>query len=122
LDKLKKAEKEPPRATPRADYVLEEEEQLEEEEEEQIYEEEVASPEHYLSPDSGVHFVEREKEEEEEEEEEEQPYARPMKVTEGERGKREGTMNEWINLKLLFPIIHSLIIDRSSHFLPLLAC
>ena len=67
------------------DYVLEEEE--EEQKEEEIYEEyeeEEESPpppprrQPFLSPDSGVHFVERERDEEGE-------YAQPVKIaTEGD--------------------------------------
>jgi hypothetical protein len=69
------------------DYVLEEEE--EERKEEEIYEEyeeeEEGPPppprrQPFLSPDSGVHFVERERDEEGE-------YAQPVKIaTEGDCG------------------------------------
>uniref|UniRef100_A0A914HBL5 PID domain-containing protein n=1 Tax=Globodera rostochiensis TaxID=31243 RepID=A0A914HBL5_GLORO len=70
LDKLKRAEQEPPRPMPPADYVLEDEEEAEEEEDELADEDEF--PEDYLSPDSGVHLMEREPFKE-------RHYALPMK-------------------------------------------
>lgn len=90
LEKLRRAEQEPARQMPPADYVLEEE-AMEEEEEDMMEVQEVEQwpePEktkreqhelpqqQFMSPDSGVHLMEREREEEVEE----QTYTRPAKI------------------------------------------